>query len=63
MTYPEFLPSLTTAPDAFPLGTTVVTWSATDNHHNTISAEQTITVVDTTVPTIITPQEHCKRSS
>jgi len=44
------------SPDAFPLGTTVVTWSATDNHHNTISAEQTITVVDTTVPTIITPQ-------
>ena len=45
------------SPDAFPLGTTVVTWSATDNHHNTISAEQTITVVDTTVPTIITPQD------
>jgi len=43
------------SPDAFPLGTTVVTWSATDNHHNTISAEQTITVVDITVPTIITP--------
>ena len=44
------------APDVFPLGSTVVTWSTTDNHHNTISAEQTITVVDTTVPTIITPQ-------
>ena len=45
------------APDVFPLGSTVVTWSATDNHHNTISAEQTITVVDTTIPTIITPQD------
>ena len=44
------------SPDVFPLGSTVVTWSTTDNHHNTISAEQTITVVDTTVPTIITPQ-------
>ena len=45
------------APDVFPLGSTVVMWSATDNHHNTISAEQTITVVDTTVPTIITPHD------
>jgi len=41
----------------FPLGSTVVTWSATDNHGNMISAEQTITVVDTTAPTIITPQD------
>jgi Ca2+-binding RTX toxin-like protein len=45
------------SPDVFPLGSTVVTWSATDNHHNTISAEQTITLVDTTVPTIVTPQD------
>jgi hypothetical protein len=44
------------APDVFPLGSTIVTWSATDNNHNTISAEQTITVVDTTTPTIVTPQ-------
>ena len=44
------------APDVFPLGSTIVTWSVTDNHHNTISAEQTITVVDTTTPTIVTPQ-------
>ena len=45
------------SPDVFPLGTTVVTWSATDNHHNTVSAEQTITIVDTTVPMITTPQD------
>ena len=44
------------APDAFPLGSTVVTWSATDNYDNIVSADQTITVIDTTAPTIITPQ-------
>jgi hypothetical protein len=40
------------APDAFPLGTTIVTWTATDEAGNTGTAEQSITVVDTTPPTI-----------
>ena len=41
------------APETFPLGSTVVSWSATDNYGNTVTDDQTITVVDTTAPTII----------
>jgi gliding motility-associated-like protein len=42
---------------AFPLGTTVVTWTATDAAGNTATATQTITVVDNTVPTIAAPAD------
>jgi hypothetical protein len=45
------------APDVFPLGSTMIAWIATDNHGNVKTAYQTITVVDTTVPTIISPQD------
>jgi 4-hydroxy-3-methylbut-2-enyl diphosphate reductase IspH len=45
------------APDVFPLGSTLVTWTTTDNHENTTTAYQTITVVDTTAPTIIVPDD------
>ena len=44
------------APNVFPLGSTLIAWTATDNHGNTTTAYQRITVVDTTPPTIIFPQ-------
>jgi len=45
------------APDVFPLGSTLIAWTATDNHGNITTAYQTVTVVDTTTPTIISPQD------
>ena len=41
------------APAAFPLGDTIVTWTATDTSGNTASVTQTVSVVDTTAPTIL----------
>ena len=43
------------AGNVFPVGDTVVTYSATDAHGNTGSATQTVTVVDNTPPTITCP--------
>jgi uncharacterized repeat protein (TIGR01451 family) len=40
--------------NVFPVGTTTVTYSATDAHGNTGTATQTVTVIDNTVPTITT---------
>jgi len=41
------------APDLFPLGTTVVTWTATDASGNVASDTQAVVVVDTTPPDIL----------
>ncbi len=43
------------APDAFPLGTTIVTWTATDIAGNRTIAMQIVMVVDTTAPEIQMP--------
>jgi hypothetical protein len=43
------------APPFFPLGDTVVTWTATDASSNFASATQVLTVVDTTPPEITVP--------
>jgi len=45
------------APDVFPLGSTLISWTATDNHGNITTAYQTITVEDTISPTIIVPED------
>ena len=52
--------SLTPTPDnsgPFPVGVTVVTWSATDAAGNSASATQTVTVVDTTAPAVTAPAD------
>ena len=43
------------APATFPVGTTTITWTATDAAGNSSTTDQTITVVDTTKPSITAP--------
>jgi len=45
------------ASDVFALGQTIVTWTATDSSGNSASATQLVTIVDTTIPTLIVPQD------
>ena len=45
------------APATYPLGTTGVVWTATDEAGNVATATQNITVVDTTAPTVIAPED------
>ena len=45
------------APAAFPLGVTVVSWSATDASGNVGTAVQRVTIVDTTPPAIAAPAD------
>ena len=45
------------APDAFLIGTTIITWSATDASKNTGTDTQTVTIRDTTPPAIVAPPD------
>jgi len=45
------------APEFFPVGETIVTWTATDVGGNTANIEQKITVVDTIFPTLQVPDD------
>ena len=45
------------APEVFPLGETIVTWIATDTSGNFASTNQIISVIDTTAPSLNTPQD------
>ncbi len=45
------------APAAFPVGTTIVTWSATDISGNIGTATQNVTIVDNINPSIIPPND------
>jgi len=45
------------APLAFPLGETKITWISTDSSENVASAIQTITLIDTTPPTIVADKD------
>ena len=45
------------APDVFPLGETTVTWTAIDSSNNFSSLTQLITVVDTTAPEVLAPDD------
>ncbi len=45
------------APETFPFGTTIVTWTVVDSYGNVASAEQIISVVDTTMPSIVPPTD------
>ncbi len=46
------------APESFPLGDTVITWTATDSSGNAATATQTVTIQDTTPPSITAPANH-----
>jgi len=45
------------APQAFPLGTTLVAWQATDNSGNVGTAWQRVELRDTTPPTVVPPAD------
>ncbi|MEW6042761.1 MAG: HYR domain-containing protein [Thermoproteota archaeon] len=45
------------APSDYPFGTTIITWTATDNYGNSISKNQTVTIIDTTKPEITPPKD------
>ncbi|WP_151734618.1 HYR domain-containing protein [Paenibacillus tengchongensis] len=54
----------TDAPADYPLGTTEVTWTATDANGNEKTAKQRVTVVDTTKPGIQIPEDiHAEASA
>jgi hypothetical protein len=51
------------APAAFPLGTTTITWTATDAAGNAASALSTVTVVDTTRPALVLPADFTREAT
>jgi len=53
----EIISVTSDSPDTFPLGETVIIWTATDSSGNSATATQTVTVVDTTAPELIVPED------
>ncbi|RDJ39246.1 MAG: HYR domain-containing protein [Crenarchaeota archaeon] len=45
------------APVSFPVGDTIITWTATDTSGNSVNAQQTVSVIDTTSPTLYVPKD------
>ena len=45
------------APDIFPFGNTVVTWTVKDQSNNESTQTQNVNIVDTSKPTLITPSD------
>ena len=45
------------APSSFEFGTTIVTWTIVDISDNLSTSEQEVNVIDTTLPTVIVPND------
>ena len=51
------------APEAYPLGTTVITWTATDANGNAVTKTQNITITDKTCPNLEVPEDTTKEAT